>query len=182
MKKIITDDLNEEEEDAQFDENEIKLLPFVNRSHISNHLNYLFHTDVNNKFENENSVNNYYFVFQHSKNKYYCFKYFKDIAERKRIKNLVYNALYFVKNIGSISMICLEGNYDVNYLAEDGYKQIFHLVEGIKEEGYFPIVFAVHCDAADGRPTHLHGILINMKDQQAMNCFNDKFYESLTKK
>ena len=68
---------------------DVEMLKFNGITHLHNHLNYLIHTDKDQKFTNEDSVRNVSFIFDNKGNPK-ALKWTDDLGKRIELKKYVF--------------------------------------------------------------------------------------------
>lgn len=92
---------------------DVEMLKFNGITHLHNHLNYLIHTDKDQKFTNEDSVRNVSFIFDNKGNPK-ALKWTDDLGKRIELKKksiirclckyMMTNQIYFVIFMSYVSM------------------------------------------------------------------------------
>ena len=135
---------------------DVEMLKFNGITHLHNHLNYLIHTDKDQKFTNEDSVRNVSFIFDNKGNPK-ALKWTDDLGKRIELKKYVfryirdlYKRLFYARvecprrdvhnwNKEMVAEMCREQGLADYYPVQD-VKDAFKTMEYIDEKEAIEIV------------------------------------------
>ncbi|WP_317396285.1 hypothetical protein [Faecalicoccus pleomorphus] len=143
-----------------FDISNIVFGDFNNATHLSNHLNYLLHTDADQKFTNEDSVGNV--LLQFDKNNHCEATYWnEDLKERKKQKNKIFNDLR--QQWDSLYFTRIECPKDeIFHWNNSMVEEMFEIIQELQDIGVIVVLAEVHDDQPKNY-CHFHLICKNIE-------------------
>ena len=123
---------------------DVEMLKFNGITHLHNHLNYLIHTDKDQKFTNEDSVRNVSFIFDNKGNPK-ALKWTDDLGKRIELKKYVFRYIRdLYKRLFYARVEC--PRRDVHNLNKEMVAEMFGIIREMKKEKYYPLFVQIHDD------------------------------------
>lgn len=117
---------------------DVEMLKFNGITHLHNHLNYLIHTDKDQKFTNEDSVRNVSFIFDNKGNPK-ALKWTDDLGKRIELKKYVFRYIRdLYKRLFYARVEC--PRRDVHNWNKEMVAEMFGIIREMKKEKYYPRV------------------------------------------
>ena len=123
---------------------DVEMLKFNGITHLHNHLNYLIHTDKDQKFTNEDSVRNVSFIFDNKGNPK-ALKWTDDLGKRIELKKYVFRYIRdLYKRLFYARVEC--PRRDVHNWNKEMVAEMFGIIREMKKEKYYPLFVQIHDD------------------------------------
>ena len=144
-----------------FDLSNVAFFKFNNKNHLINHLNYLFRTDSDQKWTNQNTKDNYLIVFDLNGNEEKYDTYLPDDdSKRNNIKKELLEELENI-DLKKLRFSRIECPYDDVYWDTDGvYEEALVIMKALQssmidDQSFHLILFITHVDQYKNY-THFH--------------------------